>query len=366
VLRIYHSGVVSAYRQRDRELLVRGVNLVLATAPRWDEGGRDVALEEGSDRFVVSVPTVGRHPYVFLYDPRPLARLLRTRRFDLIDAHEEPASLAAAEVLVLRRLFQPSARLTFYSAQNLPKRFPPPFRWIERVALRSAAGVHCCNEAAADQMRRKWFRGHLQVLGLGVDTDRFRPRSGRRPDGPVRIGYVGRIEERKGVSILLSSVALLPAVCVEFVGDGPHRASLERAIEQLGLGERASVRGFAAQDELPGIYRSWDIVCVPSLATPRWIEQFGRVAVEAMASGVPVVASDSGSLPEVLGDAGLLVRPGDVDALTAVLKRVVGDAGLRAELAERGRQRAARYSWPAIAEAHRGVYVEALAWVSTS
>jgi glycosyltransferase involved in cell wall biosynthesis len=361
VLRIYHSGVVTAYRQRDRELRRRGVEVTLATARRWNEGGDPVSLQEGDDRFVVPARTLGRHPFLFVYDPRPLWRLLRSRRFDLIDAHEEPASLAAAEVMVLRRLLQPAAKLTFYSAENLPKRYPLPFRWIERVALRSAAAVHCCNQAATDRLRTKGFRGHLRVVGLGVDVDHFRPGAGPRPPGPFRVGYVGRIEDRKGVRVLLAALATLPQMTLDLFGEGSGRADLEREVARTGLGGRVRIRGFASHDELPELYRRFDALCVPSLPTPEWVEQFGRVAVEAMASGVPVVASDLGSLPEVVGDAGILVPPGDAAALAGALRALADDPALAARLATRGRERAARYSWASVAEVHHGVYLEALA-----
>lgn len=361
VLRIYHSGVVAAYRQRDREMQARGVNVTLVTAKRWNEGGRDVTLDPEGDDFVVGARTVGRHPYRFVYDPSPIWRLLRAGRFDVIDVHEEPASLAAGEIMVLRRLLRRGVPLTLYSAQNLPKRYPPPFRWIERIALRSAAAVYCCNEAAAGVLRAKGFAGALPVLGLGVDVERFSPRDQQPQDpGPLHVGYVGRLQERKGVRVLLDAVAAVPAATLAFVGGGPDREHLVAEVARLGLGERVQARSFVAHDELPGVYREFDVICVPSIATPGWIEQFGRVAVEAMASGVPVIASDVGSLPEVVGDAGILVPPGDVDALAAALRRLDDDPQLRHDLAERGRKRAERFSWRAIAEAHHGVYLEAL------
>ena len=362
VLRIYHSGVVTAYRQRDREMRARGVDLTLVTARRWNEGGRDVALEPEGDDFVVAARTLGRHPYRFVYDPRPIWRLLRAGRFEVIDVHEEPASLAVGEVMVLRRLLQRGVPLTLYSAQNLPKRYPPPFRWIERIALRSAAAVYCCNEAAARILRDKGFAGALPVLGLGVDVERFSPQEQPIPTTwPLHVGYVGRLEERKGVRVLLDAVAAVQGVTLDFVGDGSDRDHLVQEVARLGLGERVGVRPFVANDELPGVYRQFDVICIPSLATPGWIEQFGRVAVEAMAAGVAVVATDLGSLPEVVDDAGILVPAGDVGALAAALRRLADDAELRADLARRGRHRAERYSWPAIAEAHHGVYTQALA-----
>ena len=131
----------------------------------------------------------------------------------------------------------------------------------------------------------------------------------------MRVGYVGRLEAHKGVTCCSMRWPRCPASSCVIVGDGPEREAIERAGSAISAStERVTLRGFAAHDDLPDLYRSFDVLVVPSLETPCWIEQFGRVAVEAMASGVPVVASDSGSLPEVLGGAGVLVPPGDVGA----------------------------------------------------
>ena len=159
VLRVYHSGVVTGWRERDRQLRDVGCDVRLVSPRRWNEGGRDVELERGDDDFVVACRTWGRHPYGFVYNPLPIAREIRTRNFDVIDVHEEPASLAALELRIIARMFAPSTPLVFYGAQNIEKRYPFPFRWIERGSLRRAAGAHCCNaEASADlsQERPTW------------------------------------------------------------------------------------------------------------------------------------------------------------------------------------------------------------------
>ena len=90
---------------------------------------------------------------------------------------------------------------------------------------------------------------------------------------------------------------------------------------------------------MPAYYRQLDVLVVPSRTRSNWKEQFGRVAVEAMACGVPVVGSDSGEIPHVLGDAGLVFVEDDAAALRAHLARLMQDAGLQAELARRGRRR---------------------------
>lgn len=359
VVRIYHSAVVGAYRTRDRELRASGVDLWLIAPRRWNEGGRDVCLEQAAEEepWVNAARTVGRHPYRFVYDPRPIARALRRHRPVILDVHEEPASLAVAEVLVLRRVFAPDSRVTFYSAQNIAKRYPLPFRWVERWALRTARAVYCCNTEAAEVLRAKGFLGDTPVIGLGVDVERFSPKGAVSRDEFV-VGYVGRLERHKGVDVLLRALTLLPDVKAVVVGAGPAQAQLQA--QAAPLGPRVRFLDFIAHDQLPELYRSFDVVAIPSRTTARWKEQFGRVAVEAMASGVPVVASSDGSLPEVVGDGGILVPSDDAEALAAAIGRLRDDDDLRAMYAASAYAQARRYAWTAIAQRHRRVYEDVL------
>jgi glycosyltransferase involved in cell wall biosynthesis len=356
VLRVYHSGVVGEWRRRDRALRALGVDVALVSARRWNEGGADVALATGDDAFVVPARTLGRHPYRFVYDPWSLWRALRGRRVDVIDVHEEPASLAAAEVMVLARLAGRRAPVCLYSAQNIPKRFPVPFRWIERATLRRAAAVHTCNQQAGRILRHKGFAGRIADLGLGVDVERFAPdpRAGERtpaaPGADLRVGYVGRLEPHKGVEVLVAAVAATPGVVLEIVGDGPARGRVEQAVDRAGVGHRVTLVGYSDPDRLPATYRRMDVVVVPSLSTPSWIEQFGRVAVEAMASGVAVVASRTGALPEVVGQAAWLVEPGDVAELAQALAALRDDPAARIRLAAAGTRRAQHYDWTPVAQ----------------
>lgn len=364
VIRVAHHAVVDAWRERERELRALGHDVRLYSAARWNEGGRVQALVPGADDFVTGVRTFGSHPNGFLYDPRPLWKALG-ERVDVIDLHEEPVSLATAEILLLRRLRRNRAPYVLYSAQNIDKRYPLPFRWFERWALAGASALYVCNSEAADIARRKGLTGEAPLIPLGVDIAAFRPAEKAGPAEQPVIGYVGRLEAHKGVAHLIDTLAIRPSWRLQLTGEGPERAVLAARAERLGVADRVEFLGFASGAELAERYRALDALAVPSLPTDGWLEQFCRVAVEAMASGVPVVASRSGAIPDVVGDAGVLVEPGAADALAAGIDRAL-EPGTWDELRERGRRRAGAFTWPRVAAQHADLYRDVLAAAGAS
>lgn len=366
ILRVSHSAVVDAWRARERAMRARGHRVEILSARTWDEGGRPVHLVPRAGEPIRGVPTFGSHPALFMYSPGPLWRALG-ERWDLVDVHEEPFALATAEVLLLRRLRafldrRPAPPVVLYSAQNLMKRYPWPFRSLERHAVRVAAGISVCNDRAGEILRAKGARGVVRTIPLGVDIPEDvscggAPR-GADPDR-IRVGYAGRLAPHKGVAVLLDAVSSDARLSLDVAGDGPDRDAVEQAVADLG--DRVTYHGPLSGEDLSRFYGRLDVLAVPSLDTAQWVEQFGRVAVEAMACGVPVVASDSGALPDVVGDAGLLVPPGDTDELREALVRVGTDPGLADRLREAGARTAARCSWSRVAESQINLYRAALA-----
>jgi glycosyltransferase involved in cell wall biosynthesis len=356
VLRISHSAVVTAWRQRERLLRRGGVDLTLATAQRWEEGGSLVTFTPAGDDFAVPVRTLGSHPNFFVFDPRPLWRLLGDGRWDLIDMHEEPFGLAVGEVLLLRWLRARGTPYLVCSAQNIDKRYPIPFRWLERWSLRGAAGAYTCNSEAGEILRRKGLTGELELLPLGVDVERFRPIDRPAPSGRLRVGFVGRLIPQKGVDVLVGALAHDNRLDADVYGAGPEFETLVTLADELGLSSRVTFHGYVDEAALPEVFPTFDVLAVPSLPVSGWLEQFGRVVVEAQASGVPVVASASGALPDVVGQAGILAPPGDPMALAAALVRMLDEPGLWDRLRSEGTESVGRYSWERVAELQQALY----------
>jgi glycosyltransferase involved in cell wall biosynthesis/GT2 family glycosyltransferase len=356
VLRVSHSASVAQWRGRERALRAAGVDVALLTATEWHAGGARETLVPEAGEQVQGVRTFGSHPALFLYDPRPLWRALG-EPWEVVDIHEEPFALATAEILLLRALRRSAAPVVLYTAQNIRKRYPIPFRWLERWALRTASGVSACNRDAAAIVVDKGFAGRPRVIPLGVDLERFRPRPPADTDGEraqVTVGYLGRFVEEKGIDVLLDAVRREPALAARLAGAGPLLSHVQRRIREEGLSGRVEVIGTVAPDLVPEFFGSVDVVAIPSIPTPTWTEQFGRVAVEAMACGVPVVSSDAGALPEVVGGAGVVVRHSSPADLAQGLLAAAGPD--RDRLRRAGLERARTCSWRAVADDYISLY----------
>ena len=366
VLRVSHSGVVGAWRQRERSLTALGAEVTLAAARRWAEGGGMVALHPSPGERVTGLRTIGQHPCGFAYEPVGLWRVLRSVPHDILDVHEEPYSVAAAEIVVVRSLARQRAPMVFYSAQNLRKQHPLPVRVAERLVFASAKGAYPCNEAAAANLRRKGFRGVVQVIPLGVEIpgDTAKTASRAHPGdavGRLFIGCAGRLTPEKGFHVVVDAIAGEPGWHLQIVGDGPERLNIADRAKKVDAAKRVELLGYRDSATMADFYRSIDVLVVPSLPTPGWEEQFGRVVVEAMAAGVPVVSTTSGSLPEVVGDAGVLVPPGDAAELHRALAALAADPEERRRLARKGLERARSYTWEAVARQQLALYDTVLA-----
>jgi len=361
LLTIGHSYSVAVNRRLAHELASTGDWDVTAAAPaefHGDFGWHTTKAEPGERCSVVPIAARFTKPvHVMLYG-RPLTDLLN-EPWDLVHCWEEPYIVSAAQVA---RKIPASVPLVFATFQNIAKRYPPPFNWIERRVLQRADGLVAFGRTVFEVAVNRGFpKGRARVIHPGVDTNLFAPDRVARDevraslewpgDDPV-IGFLGRFVPEKGLMQLAAALDRVRGPWrALFVGAGPLESELRRWA--TGHGRRVAIRTNVGHDEVPRWLNAMDILAAPSQSTPAWREQFGRMLIEAFACGVPVIASDSGEIPYVVGDAGLVVPERDQAAWTGALERVLGDAALRRDLSERGRQTAlASYAWPAVARRH--------------
>ncbi|HXZ99714.1 MAG TPA: glycosyltransferase family 4 protein [Candidatus Binatia bacterium] len=357
---VHPGGVTEHVRHLADELRRRGHEVtILAPSSRVpDEHGIPGYVRIGRSVPVRGNGSVARIALSF-HLVRRVRALLSREGFDVVHYHEPLVPGLPITTLRLHRganvgTFHATARrnLGYYYGRPVLKRY-----------FRRLHGLICVSEPAREFVSR-YFEGDYRIVPNGIDTSRFHPSlpvvPELRSEGKTTILFVGRMDQRKGLPTLLDAYGRLRRrrddARLVVVGDGPMRWAYERQCEATGVAD-VSFLGHVSPAILPRIYASSDIFCSPATGG----ESFGIVLLEAMASGVPVLASaiPGFSLVVESGREGLLVPPAQPDVWADALGTLVGDAGLRRSMGERGLLKAARYDWRVVIDGVLGVYAEA-------
>ncbi|HEX2084893.1 MAG TPA: glycosyltransferase family 4 protein [Solirubrobacteraceae bacterium] len=270
----------------------------------------------------------------------------RVRGFDLIHTVELHAPIVE-QSLRLRDAGHVRAVVStvMENIPFFPATSPLVRRRVARIAPRVDLYVAVTERAKLHVLSHGVPEERVEVLPVGVDTERFAPSPERRASGgPLRVVTVSRLETGKGVEDLAIAAGLLArrgvAIEVTYVGEGPSRPRIEEVARHFGIGDRVRFAGIVPWERLHEVHHEQDVFVLASAPTSNWREQFGYAVVEAMACGLPVLVGNSGSLMEVAGREDALVTPHDPLSLAAALERLARDEALRAELGVWNRRRA--------------------------
>lgn len=350
--------VTGAYQRKAEEIAALGVDLTLFTPPYWqDRRGRQVAETLHTRGYTLrTLPTRRIGDYHLHHYPTLGAELSRLRP-DVLHMDEEPYNLAT--FLALRSAHRQGIASTFFTWQNLNRRYPPPFVWFERANYRRAPIAIAGNREAEAVLRAKGYSGEIALIPqFGIDPDIYHPDNHSPHDQVLRIGYAGALLPEKGIDLLLRAAATLTTPWrIDLIGDGEESPRLQQLAAQLGIAERVHFRGKQPSAAMPAFFADLDVLVLPSRTLPNWKEQFGRVLIEAMASGVVVIGSNSGEIPNVIDNAGLIFPEGDHRALAEALASLHASPKLRTDFAIRGRLRVlTNYTMRIIAERTVALY----------
>jgi phosphatidylinositol alpha-1,6-mannosyltransferase len=338
---------------------------VTAVAPAYFKGSNDlrpVRLESTRDEPCAVVPVnayLTSRMHFFVYGLK--LRSLLAEPWDLVHCWEEPYIFAGGQTAWWARDRTP---LVFRTAQSLKKKYPSPFDSIERYAMGRAAGWICSGKLVAENLRTRpgYDRLPMARIPLGTDLTKFRPdrasrvailqKLGWEPEGPAVVGYLGRFVPEKGIDLMMSALDRVKSPWrALFVGAGSSEPALRAWAGRHG--DRVRICNSVVHDQVPAYLNAMDIMCAPSQTTPSWKEQFGRMLVESFASGVAVIGSDSGEIPNVVGDSGLVVGEKDEEGWARAIAELLEDREKRADFAGRGLARARdEFAWPVVARSY--------------
>jgi glycosyltransferase involved in cell wall biosynthesis len=336
LLVVSHPAVVNVNQEVYRELTHRGWDVTIVVPDRWrnEYSGAPMSPKalEGMESSLRPTPILlpGR-PQRHLYLTRCRSVCAETKP-DVAFIEAEPFSFPAAQWgWAFRRLKIPFGVQIY---ENIDRALPLPVRWMRGRVLREAAFIAARSDTAG-RLARSWgAKGEVELAPPAVPPWEPAPSA---PPRPFTVGYAGRLVESKGLADLLAAVRELSApVELLIIGNGELRGELEG---QPIPGSKVRVLSDLAHDQMAGGFAQLDVLVLPSHTTPTWKEQFGRVIVEALWCGVPVVGSDSGEIPWLieLTGGGLVFPEGDSHALAELLARLREDPDLRRQLASRGR-----------------------------
>ena len=387
ILVVSHTYIVDINRQKFKILanLEPGIEVTIVVPQRWKPGGVQNKIietefyQQGSFT-VVPISNLSQNNQGLLIFGTDIIRLLYEFKPQIIQVEQGSKSLAYAQLIFLNNLLKLKAKNILFTWWNLSYELKWPISVLENCNLQHTDGIIAGNLDGSNILRQRGYQNTLKVMPqLGVDetlfyrtskdTDLSR-RFGIDPTDFV-VGYVGRFVEEKGLLTLAEALASLKQLPWKWllVGQGKLRSQIAEKSIEWGISDRIIWVESVSHEEVPAYINLMNCLVLPSqtsykfktLTTVGWKEQFGHVLIEAMACKIPVIGSDCGEIPHVIGDAGLVFPEGNAEKLRECLQQLMDQPELVADLGDRGYHRVvANYTNQALAEQLLDFYKELL------
>jgi L-malate glycosyltransferase len=318
----------------------------------------DATLAPNVTHRIIRAAFVGKES-AYLFAPSIFA-LIKRLKPDIVHVEQGAYALSYSQMLWALKIFSPESRALFFTWWNLPYKPQGIKSMTESFNFAHSTCAIAGNSAARDVLLSHGFSRPVYILPqLGIDVSAYASvQHALRADTRFTIGYAGRITEEKGVLDLVHAVSQMEhkeGATLYFVGTGD---ALEKA-KQLAIQQSITLLHHPAvrNEELPDHLAKMDVLVLPSRTTPHWVEQFGHILLEAMAADVPVIGSNSGEIPNVIGDAGIIFDEGNTTRLAGLLDKLYKSPPEREQLASLGHKRVREhYTNEKLAEAQMSIY----------
>ena len=360
-----HTYIVDLNCEKLRNLvkLESNIEVTVVVPKRWRPGGvqnsktiESQFRQEGNFR-VVPISNFSQNNQPLLTFGVDIIPLLKDFRPDIIQVEQGAKSLGYAQFITLNRLLGLKSKNVFFTWWNLPYTNKFPITWLETYNLNNTDGLISGNQDGVDILREHGYQGKAKVMPqLGVDEVLFSPSSqpelaqelGIKSDQFI-IGFVGRFVEEKGILTLIKAVSYLNNLPWKLLllGRGTLQETILKSAKQAGIEDKIILIESVPHAQVFRYINLMNTLVLPSETTYKtktltavgWKEQFGHVLIEAMTCKVPVIGSDSGEIPHVIGDSGLIFPEGNAEALRDCLLKLMQNRDLAQNLASKGYER---------------------------
>ncbi|MFQ4140585.1 hormogonium polysaccharide biosynthesis glycosyltransferase HpsO [Chlorogloeopsis sp. ULAP02] len=379
-----HTYIVDLNCEKLRALsqLEPDIEITVVVPKRWQPGGvQNKTIEtqyrdEGKFR-IVPISNFSQNHQGLLSFGFELISLMRQFRPQIIQVEQGSRSLSYAQMITLNKLLGLKAKNIFFTWWNLPYKLNFPIDLLEKYNLQNSHGIISGNQDGAEILRQRGFQGSIKIMPqLGVDESvfkpQFQPELAKDLDIQVDdfvVGFVGRFVQEKGLLTLLDALALLPDKPWKLLllGRGALKSELINKATEKKIKDKIVFRESVPHDQVAQYLNVMNTLILPSETTYQfktissvgWKEQFGHVLIEAMACQVPVIGSNSGEIPHVIENAGLVFPEGDAKALADCIVQLIEKPDLAQNLGEMGYQKVmAEYTNKALAKQQLEFYQE--------
>lgn len=378
-----HTYIVKLNCEKFRTItqLYPDAEVTIVVPQKWSPGGVQQAKIVETEPWqinnfrVVPIPNFSQNNQGLLTFKSPIINLLKSFKPNIIQVEQGVKSFGYAQLILLNRLLNLQAKNCFFTWWNIPYRSKFPVSVLENFNLKNTDGLVAGNQDAVNILQDHGYQGRYCVLPqLGVDEQLFSPQS--QPELATKlgiteeefvIGFVGRFVPEKGILTLIQAVSQLKHLSWKLLllGRGDLKDTILSEAKKAGISERLILIESVPHDQVPCYINLMNVLVLPSqtnnqfktLTSVGWKEQFGHVLIEAMACKVPVIGSDSGEIPNVIGEAGLIFPEQNTDALKKAISQLIEQSELAQNLAHWGYQRVIEnYTNTALAKQHYQFY----------
>lgn len=358
ILFIWHAAVVETYQKYIEELSkYNDLDITLLIPEGSFEGSRYVKAfipKNANYKVIVGKRLLNKEEIAAFYPALPF--YLFKVKPDIIHMFEEPWHNIAAYMNFWSSIICPKTKLIFQTFQNQIEDYPKNWRMVQNWTFKRSSAAIACAEEMKEVLLHWGYKKPIHVIYPGIETALFKPKDPSNLRNKLglkdfTIGYFGRMIKEKGIEDLINACNKLDfPYQLFFIGNGPDKEYFKTLIN------KAIWLDAILPNEISEFYSALDVFVLPSRTTKTWKEQFGRVLVEAMLCGTPVIGSSSGEIPNIIGSAGLVFKEQNHEDLSQKIAQLYKDKVLQERLKENSQKRGKEFDWSITAKKVYEVY----------